>query len=151
MKFFFTDTNWWSHFSQEIQNTYKLIFFQPFISILFWKWNITFLYRVETWMSIYLIQTCQDMRIKIVSLLIFLFQSLICFLHFGMFAQKPVKTERPIVHPLLMKDKIAYYGALSNSSDHVNITVTNSGACEVWIFIYLLSSIFPLLLLLFCT
>ncbi|KAK7597853.1 hypothetical protein V9T40_010078 [Parthenolecanium corni] len=58
-------------------------------------------------------------------------ESIICFLHFGIFAEEPVKTECPVVHPLLMKDKIAYYGALSNSSDHVNITVTNSGACEV--------------------
>lgn len=69
--------------------------------------------------------------IVIQGVLLFLFQSIICFLHFGIFAEEPVKTECPVVHPLLMKDKIAYYGALSNSSDHVNITVTNSGACEV--------------------
>ncbi|XKL68201.1 hypothetical protein PGB90_003692 [Kerria lacca] len=57
--------------------------------------------------------------------------AIICILFFGIIGDRPKKTERPVLHPLLMKDKIAYYGALSNSSDGVNITLTNSGACEV--------------------
>ncbi|XP_065200984.1 MFS-type transporter SLC18B1-like [Planococcus citri] len=55
----------------------------------------------------------------------------VCLLFFGIFDDYPKKTERPVLHPMLIKDKIAYYGALSSSSGAVNITVTNSGACEV--------------------
>lgn len=58
-------------------------------------------------------------------------QASVTVFFFGIFNEYPKKIERPVLHPLLIKDKIAYYGALSSNSDAVNITVTNAGACEV--------------------
>lgn len=60
-----------------------------------------------------------------------LIMACICLFFFGIIGQHKPKVIRPHLHTLLMRDKIAYYGALSNSSDEIHITVTNSGACEV--------------------
>jgi hypothetical protein len=62
---------------------------------------------------------------------ILLMQASICIFYFGIVDQGKPKIDRPNLHTLLIRDKIAYYGALSNSSDAVNISITNSGAVEV--------------------